>query len=93
MLSILKNDAVRAPRVTGCTRCTLEAGYRIRSPAGSLIDWLPNVVLDDQLAAVVVAGIGQEQRRGQIGAHVEPRAGTVRTALSTWLPNAFAAPS
>src|SRR5882757_7779831 len=43
MLWIQKNDATRAPRVTGFTRCKLVAGYKIKCPAGSFTPCDPYV--------------------------------------------------
>ena len=36
-----KNAAMRAPRVTGATRCRLLEGYTMRSPAGSFTSCSP----------------------------------------------------
>ena len=43
-----KNAAHRSPRVTGVTRWTLEAGYKIMSPAASFTG---NFLIDDTFLA------------------------------------------
>ena len=75
MLSIQKKEASRSPRVTGSTRCRLVR--RIEDHvAGRQLDRMGAVsVLDDQLAAVIVLGIGQEEGRRQVGADPAGAAG------------------
>ena len=65
--SIQKKDANRRP---ACDRLdAVERGRRVEDHvAGGQLDlMLAIAVLDDQLAAVIVVGLGQEERRRQVG--------------------------
>ncbi len=52
-------------------------------PGGQAVTRLAERALDFQRAALVIVGIGQEQRRRQIGADALPVGPWTRMALST----------